>query len=72
MGILRLGIVTIYLSEPLVNGFTTGAAIHVFSSQFPKLFDVSVTRYSGPLALIYVSLGRHVKESATLYRYLES
>ncbi|XP_072033239.1 prestin-like [Amphiura filiformis] len=53
MGILRLGIITRYLSEPLVKGFTTGVAIHVFTSQFSKLFGVSVARYSGPLALIY-------------------
>ena len=55
MGILRLGIVTIYLSEPLVKGFTTGAAFHVFTSQFPKLFGISVERYSGAFALVYVS-----------------
>ncbi len=54
-GILRLGIITRYLSEPLIKGFTTGVACHVFTSQFSKLFGVSVTRYSGPIALIYVS-----------------
>ena len=55
MGVFRLGIVTIYLSEPLIKGFTTGAAVHVFTSQFPKLFGVKVQRYNGPLAQVYVS-----------------
>ncbi|XP_072034495.1 prestin-like [Amphiura filiformis] len=53
MGILKLGIVTVYLSEPLVRGFTTGAAVHVFTSQFPKLFGITVTRYNGVFAFVY-------------------
>ena len=57
MGVLRLGIVTTYLSEPLVKGFTTGAAVHVFTSQFPKLFGITVKRNTGPLALVKVRCG---------------
>ena len=56
MGVIRLGNISIYLSEPFVNGFTAGAAVHVFTSQFPKLFGINVHRYNGPLAQIYASI----------------
>ncbi|XP_077976522.1 prestin-like [Styela clava] len=53
MSIFRLGIITIYLSEFLISGFTCGAAFHVLTSQVPKLIGITVSRHSGPLALIY-------------------
>ncbi|XP_038067898.1 prestin-like [Patiria miniata] len=52
MALFRLGFVTIYLSEPLVRGFTTGAAVHVFTSQFRHLFGVSVKRSTGFFSLV--------------------
>ncbi|XP_038067579.1 solute carrier family 26 member 6-like isoform X2 [Patiria miniata] len=51
LGVLRLGFVSTYLAEPLVRGFTTGAAFHVFNSQFKYLFGIEVTRYNGPFAI---------------------
>lgn len=33
MGVLRLGFIAAYLSDQLIAGFTTGAAVHVFTSQ---------------------------------------
>ena len=30
---MQLGFITIFLSDALVSGYTTGAAVHVFSSQ---------------------------------------
>ncbi|XP_036358676.1 sulfate transporter isoform X1 [Octopus sinensis] len=53
MGVLHLGFVTTFLSDPLVSGFTTGAACHVFTSQVKHVFGVKMGRYSGPLKLIY-------------------
>ncbi|ESO82306.1 hypothetical protein LOTGIDRAFT_134793 [Lottia gigantea] len=53
LGFLRLGFVTTFLSDPLISGFTTGAAVHVFSSQIKSAFGITVGRYSGPLKLIY-------------------
>ncbi|KAM4749658.1 prestin [Rhinophrynus dorsalis] len=53
LGILRFGFVAIYLTEPLVRGFTTAAAVHVFTSQLKYLFGIKTKRYSGPLAVIY-------------------
>lgn len=55
MGMTRLGFMTTYLSDPLVSGFTTGAACHVFTSQIRHVFGVTTGRYSGAFKLIYVS-----------------
>ncbi|KAM7366852.1 hypothetical protein PAMP_014794 [Pampus punctatissimus] len=52
-GLLRFGFVAIYLSEPLVRGFTTAAAVHVVVSQLKYLLGVKTQRFSGPLAAIY-------------------
>nr|XP_033814421.1 prestin isoform X2 [Geotrypetes seraphini] len=53
LGILRFGFVAIYLTEPLVRGFTTAAAVHVFTSQLKYLLGIKTKRYSGPLSVIY-------------------
>uniref|UniRef100_A0A8C5C1V0 Solute carrier family 26 member 5 n=1 Tax=Gadus morhua TaxID=8049 RepID=A0A8C5C1V0_GADMO len=53
LGALRLGFVAIYLTEPLVRGFTTAAAIQVCVSQLKYLFGVRTPRYSGVLATVY-------------------
>ena len=54
MGVLRLGFVTIYLADPLISGFTTGAACHVFTSQVKYVLGIKVQRYNGALKLIKV------------------
>ncbi|XP_077449544.1 prestin [Stigmatopora argus] len=53
LGILRFGFVAIYLTEPLVRGFTTAAAVHVVVSQLKYLLGVKTKRYSGPLSVIF-------------------
>lgn len=55
MFVCRMGALSSLLSEPLVSGFTTGAAVHVFVNQFKDILGVSVTRFKGPFKLIYVS-----------------
>lgn len=40
LSFLRLGFLTVYLTEPFISGFTTGAALHVFTSQIPSIFGV--------------------------------
>ncbi|XP_037551735.1 prestin [Nematolebias whitei] len=52
-GLLRFGFVSIYLTEPLVRGFTTAAALHVVISQLKYLLGVKTERFSGPLSAIY-------------------
>lgn len=56
MYVLRLGIVCTLLSDTLVNGFTTGAAIHVLTSQVKDLLGLKVTRYEGPFNIGFVSI----------------
>ncbi|XP_073336919.1 prestin [Pagrus major] len=52
-GLLRFGFVAIYLTEPLVRGFTTAAAVHVVVSQLKYLLGVKTQRFSGPLSVIF-------------------
>lgn len=39
LGLVRLGRVAYLLSEPVLTGFTTGAAVLIISSQLPRVFD---------------------------------
>lgn len=55
MCFLRLGMFASLLSEPLVNGFTTGAAVHVFVSQMKDLFGINIPRHKGAFKIIFVS-----------------
>lgn len=57
MGVLKLGFITIYLADPLISGFTTGAACHVFTSQVKYVLGVKYDRPSGVFKLIKVSAG---------------
>ena len=52
---LQLGFLTNYLSEPLLNGFLNGAAVHVFTSQLKFLFGVKLIPYAGILKIPRVS-----------------
>ncbi|XP_077868452.1 prestin-like [Saccoglossus kowalevskii] len=54
MGILRLGWVTIYLSDPFIRGYTTGSGVHVFTSQVDEILGVNVASYDGAFKLYYV------------------
>lgn len=53
LGLLRFGFVAIYLTEPLVRGFTTAASMHVVISQLKYLLGVETQRYSGFLSAVY-------------------
>ncbi|VDO73483.1 unnamed protein product [Heligmosomoides polygyrus] len=46
-GVLRLGFLTTYLSDPMVSGFTTGSAAHVMVSQLNKVIGVKLPRHEG-------------------------
>ncbi|KAG8142629.1 hypothetical protein E2320_005837 [Naja naja] len=53
LGVLRVGFIVIYLSQPLISGFTTAAAIHVFVSQLKFIFQLPVEPFNKPLGLIW-------------------
>ncbi|XP_065323261.1 prestin-like isoform X2 [Gordionus sp. m RMFG-2023] len=40
LGIFRIGFITTYMSTPIVRGFTTGASLHVFTSQLKSFFGL--------------------------------
>lgn len=44
-----------YLSEPMIRAYTTGSAFLVCVSQLKDIFGVALSRYSGPLSVVYVS-----------------
>ncbi|XP_072753756.1 prestin isoform X3 [Anoplolepis gracilipes] len=53
MYVLRLGIISSLLADSLVSGFTTAAAMHVFTSQIRDLFGLSdLPRRRGAFKLI--------------------
>lgn len=52
-GLFRLGSLSVFLSGTLVSGFTTGAAVHVFTSQVKSLLGIRIKRFSGPFKVIY-------------------
>ncbi|XP_072921399.1 chloride anion exchanger-like [Hemitrygon akajei] len=65
LGFLQVGFIVIYLSDSLISGFTTAAAIHVLVSQLKFVFQLTVPGFSGPLSLIYTlkHIFTHITES---------
>uniref|UniRef100_A0A8C8RWQ1 Solute carrier family 26 member 6 n=1 Tax=Pelusios castaneus TaxID=367368 RepID=A0A8C8RWQ1_9SAUR len=55
LGFLHFGFVVTYLSDPLVRGYTTAAAVQVLVSQLKYVFGVEVAEQSGPLSMFIVS-----------------
>uniref|UniRef100_A0A8C7E0Z8 Solute carrier family 26 member 3 n=1 Tax=Oncorhynchus kisutch TaxID=8019 RepID=A0A8C7E0Z8_ONCKI len=53
MGLLQVGFIVMYLSDTLVSGFTTAAAIHILVSQLKFVLGLVVPGLSGPLSIIY-------------------
>lgn len=47
MGLCRIGFLTTYMGDALVSGFTTGAAVHVFTSQVKYALGVKIPRFEG-------------------------
>ncbi|RNA30886.1 solute carrier family 26 member 6-like [Brachionus plicatilis] len=47
----NLGFITSFLSEPMINGFLTGSAIHVLTSQIKTILAIPLKSYSGAFVL---------------------
>ncbi|XP_014665693.1 PREDICTED: sulfate transporter-like isoform X2 [Priapulus caudatus] len=54
MYVVNLGSLTTYLSDQLVSAFTTGAAMHVFTSQLKHILGVRTTSHSGAFQIVYI------------------
>ncbi|NWT01556.1 S26A3 protein, partial [Mionectes macconnelli] len=57
LGIFQFGFIVIYLSQSLISGFTTAAAVHVVVSQLKFMFQLPVPGYNKPLGIIYTLEG---------------
>uniref|UniRef100_A0A671MUV4 Solute carrier family 26 member 3, tandem duplicate 2 n=1 Tax=Sinocyclocheilus anshuiensis TaxID=1608454 RepID=A0A671MUV4_9TELE len=53
MGLLQVGFIVMYLSDTLISGFTTAAAVHILVSQLKFILGLTVPGFSGPLSIIY-------------------
>ncbi|KAM7115961.1 solute carrier family 26 member 10-like isoform 3-T3 [Molossus nigricans] len=51
MFVLQLGVLSTFLSEPVVKALTSGAALHVLVSQLPSLLGLPLPRQIGCFAL---------------------
>ncbi|XP_078042909.1 prestin isoform X2 [Augochlora pura] len=66
---LRLGIIATLLSDSLVSGFTTAAAIHVFTSQVKDLLGLKgLPKRKGPFKVIltYVDVLKNINDVNTI------
>ncbi|XP_066522945.1 solute carrier family 26 member 3, tandem duplicate 2 [Hoplias malabaricus] len=54
MGLLQVGFIAIYLSDTLVSGFTTAAAVHILVSQLKFVLGLQVPGFTGPFAIINI------------------
>ncbi|XP_028811109.1 chloride anion exchanger-like [Denticeps clupeoides] len=53
LGLVQVGFIVMYLSDTLVSGFTTAAAVHILVSQLKFILQLKVPGLSGPLSIIY-------------------
>eukprot|EP00072_Mus_musculus_P028067 NP_808283.2 solute carrier family 26 member 10 [Mus musculus] len=51
MFVLQLGVLSTFLSEPVIKALTSGAALHVLVSQLPSLLGLSLPRQIGCFSL---------------------
>lgn len=56
LGVLQLGCLCVLLSNSLVSGLTSGAAIHIIFLQLKHIFGIPISMVTGPLKLIYLSI----------------
>nr|XP_056704061.1 sulfate anion transporter 1 [Euleptes europaea] len=47
MGLFRLGFVSVYLSEPVLDGFATGASLTILTAQVKYLIGIKIPRAQG-------------------------
>ena len=60
MSLLKLGFITLFLSDPLVSGYTAAAAFTIFVTQIKFIFGLNPQEaavHSGPGATVRVRPG---------------
>ncbi|XP_068127234.1 sulfate anion transporter 1-like [Hyperolius riggenbachi] len=65
MGIFQLGFLAIYLSEPMLDGFATGASLIVLTAQVKYLFGVKIPRSPaiGMLITTWINIFENIHKS---------
>ncbi|KFR11642.1 Sulfate transporter, partial [Opisthocomus hoazin] len=65
LGVLQLGFVAVYLSEPLLSGFVTGSSLTIITSQMKYLLGLNIPRHEGvgSFILTWVDLFRHIQNT---------
>ncbi|XP_006882692.1 PREDICTED: chloride anion exchanger [Elephantulus edwardii] len=65
LGVLRIGFVVIYLSDSLISGFTTAAAIHVLVSQLKFMLQLTVPAHTDPFSIfkVLVSIFSQIRDT---------
>ncbi|CAF2630360.1 unnamed protein product [Rotaria sp. Silwood2] len=65
MAILHFGYVTVYLSDSIVQGFTTGCSIHIITSQIPSLLGIKIKTVTGQSKVIknWIEIFKNIKYS---------
>lgn len=65
LGVLQLGFVAVYLSEPLLSGFVTGSSLTVITSQVKYLLGLEIPRHEGvgSFILTWVDLFRYIQNT---------
>ncbi|NWU95547.1 S26A3 protein, partial [Upupa epops] len=53
LGMLQFGFIVIYLSQSLISGFTTAAAVHVLVSQLKFMLQLPVPGFNKPFGIVY-------------------
>ncbi|XP_003742730.1 LOW QUALITY PROTEIN: prestin-like, partial [Galendromus occidentalis] len=51
-GLLKLGGLSVFLSDQFISGFTAGVSVHIGTSQLSGLFGFEVEHYSGAFSLV--------------------
>uniref|UniRef100_A0A8C1J5B9 Solute carrier family 26 member 4 n=1 Tax=Cyprinus carpio TaxID=7962 RepID=A0A8C1J5B9_CYPCA len=65
MGLMQVGFLVRYLSDPLVGGFTTAAAFHVFISQIKTIVSVPIHNHNGFFSFAYtlIDVSRNINQT---------
>ncbi|XP_074913053.1 sulfate transporter-like isoform X3 [Buteo buteo] len=65
LGVLQLGFVAVYLSEPLLSGFVTGSSLTIITSQMKYLLGLKIPRHEGvgSFLLTWVDLFRYIQNT---------
>ncbi|KAL9548534.1 hypothetical protein MBANPS3_005640 [Mucor bainieri] len=63
IGLVRLGILVDFISEPVIAGYMTGSAITISFGQWPKVFGLKAVNTHESPYLIFYSFFKHLPET---------